>query len=164
MPTAKLHQIHADIDARVADIRQGQPDWPCAKGCDRCCRSLADWPQLTAAEWELLKTGLATLPADQLAHIQQTLTAAGPQPPRPVTCPLLDQTTGACPVYAYRPVACRSYGYYVQRGIGLYCDEIRDKADAGHWPAVLWGNHDALDRQLANQGEVRSLFDWFETL
>ena len=59
-----LHEIHRAIDARVQSIRDNHPDWQCSKGCDTCCRQLADIPRLSGAEWMLLREGLAALPAE----------------------------------------------------------------------------------------------------
>ena len=153
----KLQSLHADIDARVQHIRDENPDWPCAKGCDTCCRQLARLPQLTSAEWELLRPALAALPADQLETIRRRMDAVAGQNSAPVVCPLLDEASGACPVYAQRPVACRTYGFYVQRGIGLYCQEIKAGADRGELAEVVWGNQDAIERTLAESGETRAL-------
>lgn len=84
------------------------------------------------------------------------------QQDRPLTCPLLDRSNGTCPVYHQRPVACRTYGFYVQRDKGLYCHDIELQVDEGRLPSVVWGNHDAIDQRLAGLGESRSLSDWFE--
>ena len=159
--TAMITLLHADIDTRVSSIRKQTPDWPCAKGCDTCCRQLADVPQLTAEEWELLKAGLATLPAEQLAEIRRRIAELPAERPHRVTCPMLDPATGACPVYVQRPVACRTYGFYVQRDKGLYCAEIESRVAEGQLTEVVWGNHDVIDQQLASLGETRSLTDWF---
>ncbi|MFA7293143.1 MAG: YkgJ family cysteine cluster protein [Rhodocyclaceae bacterium] len=156
-----LRQLHADIDARVENIRENHPDWLCGKGCDSCCRRLAEVPQLTAAEWDLLQQGLAALTPEHLAQIHQDMAALAGQRTRPVVCPLLDQTTGACPVYAQRPVACRSYGFYVQRDKGLYCSDIESRVAEGALNNVIWGNHDAVDQRLAGLGESRPLTAWF---
>ena len=157
----KLDQIHRAIDERVQDIRNGHPDWLCGKGCDRCCRQLADIPGLTEAEWTLLKEGLAALPEERLAEIIGNVAKLFGQKARPVVCPLLDQSSGACPVYAYRPVACRTYGFYVQRNKGLYCAAIETQVSDGLLDRVVWGNHDAIDQQLAGQGETKLLTEWF---
>lgn len=159
--SASLFALHEDIDARAQHIREGHPDWLCSKGCDACCRRLADIPRLTQAEWELLKSGLAQLPAAQRAEIAAKVAALAHQPKPPLTCPLLDETSGACPVYRQRPVACRTYGFYVQRELGLYCGEIETRVAAGHLPTVIWGNHDVIDRQLAALGDTRTLTEWF---
>ena len=156
-----LSRLHQEIDARVASIREHHPEWLCGKGCDSCCRRLAAVPQLTAAEWELLRSGLAALAPEQLAAIRRDVADLASQTTRPVICPLLDRTTGACPVYAERPVACRSYGFYVQRDQGLYCHDIESQVAAGALADVVWGNHDAIDQRLASLGERRALTAWF---
>ena len=156
-----LQQLHLDIDRRVGSIRENRPDWQCGKGCDHCCRRLAAVPQLTAAEWALLQEGLAALTADQLQEISRKISALAEQPSRPIVCPLLDQTNGACPVYLQRPVACRSYGFYVQRDLGLYCHDIESLVAEGKLADVVWGNHDAIDQRLIGLGESRPLTEWF---
>jgi len=158
---SKLFSLHAEIDARVTSIREHHPDWQCAKGCDTCCRRLSEIPRLTAAEWDLLCEGLAPLPQALLQEISQKMSALAGQQARPVVCPLLDEQTGACPVYAQRPIACRSYGFYVQRNLGLYCQDIESRVAEGVLADVVWGNHDAIDQQLAGMGEVRDLTEWF---
>ena len=65
-----LAQLHLEIAARAQVIRDGRPDWQCAKGCDGCCRQLAAEPRLTVAEWDLLCQGLAGLPAGRLQDIR----------------------------------------------------------------------------------------------
>lgn len=157
-----LTQLHADIDVRVQTIRGDRPDWQCGKGCDSCCRRLADVPQLTVAEWNLLREGLTDLSAERFQEIRRNMATLSNQLPHPIICPLLDLSTGACPVYAQRPVACRTYGFYVQRDLGLYCHDIESRVADGALIAVVWGNHDAIDHQLAGLGEIRSLTDWFE--
>lgn len=156
-----LSRLHADIDARVQSVRESTPDWPCAKGCDGCCHRLAEIPALTGAEWELLKEGLAALPEEQRERIGRAIVALAESAARPVVCPLLDRATGACPVYRHRPVACRTYGFYVQRDRGLYCQEIESRVAAGTLSSVVWGNHDAIDARLSGLGEKRLLTEWF---
>lgn len=156
-----LNQLHADIDARVTAIRADNPDWLCRMGCDGCCRRLAEIPSLTAAEWLLLQDGLATLSPEQLQKIDQDLVALSTQVSRPIVCPLLDQSTGACRVYAYRPVACRTYGFYVERDKGLYCKDIESQVAQGEWVAMVWGNQNAIDQGLRGLGDKRNLTDWF---
>ena len=80
---------------------------------------------------------------------------------RPLTCPLLDRKAGACRVYVHRPIACRTYGFYVQRGLGLYCKDIETRVAAGQWADVVWGNHDAIDHRLSALDEKRDLTDWY---
>jgi len=158
---AQLSQLHADIDARVDSIRENRPDWLCGKGCDSCCKRLAEVPQLTADEWDLLREGLALLPPEKLVSLRKDMDALAAQQTRPVVCPLLDQTTGACPVYLHRPVACRTYGFYAQRDKGLFCSGIETLVAEGALTDVVWGNHDAIDRSLTTLGISRPLTEWF---
>lgn len=156
----KLAQLHVDIDVRVQTILEDRSDWLCTKGCDSCCRQLAEVPQLTLAEWDLLREGLKGLTTERLQEISKNMAALTQS--RPITCPMLDLAAGTCPVYAQRPVACRTYGFYAQRDKGLYCHDIETRVDDGTWADVVWGNHDAIDQQLAELGESRTLTDWFE--
>ena len=58
-------------------------------------------------------------------------------------------------------MACRTYGFYVQREHGLYCHAIESRVADGALADVVWGNHDAIDRRLSRLGEVRALDEWF---
>jgi len=156
-----LTQLHADIEARVRAIRDDNIDWQCRLGCDNCCRRLAEIPRLTAAEWDWLREGLAALSAELLLEIGQDIAALAEQTSRPIVCPLLDRSVGACRVYAHRPVACRTYGFYVQRDQGLYCKDIESRVAGGAWAEVVWGNQDAIDRRLSGLGDTRDLTEWF---
>ena len=162
MPKDKpLFQLHVEIDGRVNAIRAERADWLCGKGCDNCCRQLADIPRLTAAEWDLLQVGLKLLSTTRLEEIDRKIAALAGKPSRPVVCPLLDEATGACPVYLQRPVACRTYGFYVQRELGLYCSDIEAQVAGGALADVVWGNHDAIDQGLAALGDARALTEWW---
>jgi len=156
-----LTQLHVDIEARVSAIRDDNLDWLCRMGCDGCCRRLAEVPRLTAAEWDLLRDGLAALPSERLLEIGRNIAALDEQPLRPIVCPLLDRSAGACLVYVHRPVACRTYGFYVQRDQGLYCKGIQSRVAGGALGDVVWGNQDAIDRRLGSLGETRDLTEWF---
>lgn len=156
-----LTELHADIDTRVQAIRDEHPDWLCRRGCDGCCRRLAEIPRLTAAEWDWLQEGLAALSPELLQEIGRNIAALARRPARPIICPLLDQSAGACRIYAHRPVACRTYGFYVQRDQGLYCRDIEARVANGDLAEAVWGNHDAIDRSLRRLGDTRDLTEWF---
>lgn len=161
MSGTSLSEIHAEIDSRVGAIREGHPDWLCGKGCDSCCRRLADVPRLTSAEWELLRDGLAGLGAARLNDVARKIIALADGTARPVVCPMLDEDSGACPVYLQRPVACRTYGFYVDRDLGLYCRDIEALVAGGELDAVVWGNHEAIERKLVALEPARPLTEWF---
>jgi len=108
----------------------------------------------------VLKQGLEMLDASRLQAIRRAV-AALQDAAAPVVCPMLDLESGACPVYVHRPVACRTYGFYVQRALGLYCADIESRVAGAELDDVVWGNHDVIDRRLEATGEARSLVEWF---
>ena len=79
----------------------------------------------------------------------------------PHCLPVVDRSAGVCLVYAHRPVACRTYGFYVQRDQGLYCKDIESRVTGGAWAEVVWGNQDAIDRRLCSLSGTRDLTEWF---
>lgn len=157
----KLIQLHIDIDARVNAIRDSNTDWQCKMGCDGCCHRLAEIPQLTTTEWDLLRDGLSDLPPETFQEISLAVAALTNRIERLVVCPMLDKSLGACRVYAHRPIACRTYGYYVQHDKGLYCQDILEQVNSGALDEVVWGNQNSIDRQLKALGESKALTEWF---
>jgi Fe-S-cluster containining protein len=154
----KLIQLHEEIDARVNAIRETHTDWQCKMGCDGCCKRLAEIPYLTHSEWDLLRTGLMNLSAEIREEITQTVAELSTQF---VVCPMLDKSQGICRVYNYRPIACRTYGYYVQHDKGLYCNDILGRVSSGELDEVVWGNQNTIDRQLNHLGDSKTLTEWF---
>jgi uncharacterized protein len=158
-----LADIYDAIDRRVDAITAAQPLWPCQKGCDGCCRQLAQIPAMTAAEWRVLHQGFAQLAPATQAHVARHIRALDPASSAPVTCPFLDDANGACRIYAHRPAACRTYGFYVSRQGNLWCDMIQARDADGMSAGLILGNHDAVARQLEEDGgEIKSLVTWFE--
>jgi uncharacterized protein len=137
--------IDAAVAARCAATAAAVSDWPCRAGCADCCRSLAQLPALTVAEWERLE---AAVPADQQAAVASRIQAELAREQGPYTCPWLDDGRDVCLVYEARPVACRTYGFYVERDKGLYCSRIEKRVEAGEFGDVVWGNQVAVDEQL----------------
>ncbi len=152
-----LVELHREIDSRTQEIAASHGDWPCRKGCDTCCRRLAELPRLTRGEWELVEAGL-----DRLDHeVLRQVVARIRQGQTPV-CPFLDREAGSCLIYDHRPVACRTYGFYVERDLGLYCSEIERRVNSGEMADVVWGNVASIEAKLgARHGEKIGLLDWF---
>lgn len=159
-PMNTLIQLHADIDARINTIRSHH-DWQCKMGCDSCCHRLASIPLLTRMEWKWLCIGLTNLSPDILHDITQAITELSTSSKPLITCPMLDKSQGLCRVYEYRPIACRTYGYYVEHDKGLYCQEILEQVEKGLLQTVIWGNQKGIDRQLKALGERKDLTQWF---
>lgn len=148
------------IDAKVADRCAGTvaeiPDWPCRAGCADCCRSLAQLPSLTVAEWERLE---AAVPPAHQAAVTQRIREQLAKGQGPYTCPWLEPSNDRCLVYEARPVACRTYGFYVERDKGLYCSRIEHRVATGELDQVVWGNQVTVDEQLDAFGPRVSLAD-----
>jgi Fe-S-cluster containining protein len=149
--------LNDEIGARAAAIAAGAPPWPCRKGCDLCCRRLAAVPRLTAPEWELLREGIARLAPAARAEVAARIRNLDAAPP--VVCPLLDPAAGVCLVYDHRPVACRTYGFYVERDGGLYCRDILARVERGECENVVWGSAAAVERRLDEFGPRYDLRD-----
>lgn len=155
-----LTELQCDVEERARAIAARPGGWPCRKGCDACCRRLASVPRLTRPEWEALARGVAALPEAVRREVASRVEAlAGAV--RPVVCPLLDTASRVCLVYAHRPVACRAYGFYVERDAGLYCAAIQARVETGEYRDVVWGNYGAVERRLGELGEARGLREWF---
>lgn len=152
--------LDARIEARATATRQAHPWWPCAKGGDLCCRSLPHLPTITRAEWERLREALTALPpAVEEATRARTAEVSGA--PAPITCPMLDRESGACLVYAARPIACRTYGFYTERDAGLHCSRVTTAVEENaRDEPVVWGNGEAIADDMKRFGELASLEKW----
>lgn len=160
MPPVRLPVLDQAIDDRVDATRAAHAFWPCAKGCDRCCRSLPVLPTIRRAEWERLEAAVRALAPEVQEDFVRRVRAAEAMA-APLTCPVLDLASGACRTYEARPIACRTYGYYTERDGGLHCGIVTE-AVAGHGAEVVWGNGEAIERTLQALGEPRSLAAWLD--
>ena len=155
--------LYGIIEQRTRAITTKRPDWLCHKGCDQCCRELAQPPEVTAAEWAFIQQGLAELAPAVQKEVAARIQALAQGSQGPITCPLLDDATGACLVYAQRPAMCRMYGFYASGVDNLWCDMIQARYEAGAYDEVVLGNHSMVDRALQRSGgETQSLVMWFE--
>lgn len=131
------------VDAALADATRRSGPWlVCHKGCSQCCVGAFAINQLDAAR---LRQGLAELELcdpERAARIRERARAsvariAADFPGNPATgllaedqesedrfldfandepCPVLDPETGACELYAWRPLTCRVFGPPVRSG------------------------------------------------
>lgn len=114
---------------------------------------------MTRAEWEHLREGLEGLAPDVRAEVDARIAALADHREGLVTCPMLDVRDGACLVYAHRPAACRTYGFYVRRRDSLHCGIVAQATR--EMPDVVWGNQESVDDALSRlSGEEISLVDW----
>jgi Fe-S-cluster containining protein len=155
---AQLHLLQAEIDRRAGSVA-GSFDgaWPCRKGCGSCCTRLAAIPVLTRPEWEQLQAGLSAMPAEARRQIEARIQGLSDAP---VVCPLFDPESRSCLVYESRPIACRTYGFFVERDKGLYCGDILAMVESGNARAVVWGNAAGVEEQLDRLGARRDLKTW----
>ncbi len=152
-----LFLIHEQVRHRTQAIAAAHGDWPCQKGCDDCCRRLASTPRLTAEEWRQVNAALNELPPAILASVKERI-AALPGALRPITCPMLDLASGSCLIYGARPVACRTYGFYVDRDGVLGCSRIEQVSQV--CDSVMWGNHEGVESRLRSLGPAHELTFW----
>jgi Fe-S-cluster containining protein len=155
----RLYQIQEAVRLRTEEVVSTHSGWPCRKGCDECCRRLASMPRVSRLEWQWIEAAVENLPAGTAELVRRRI-ADSARAERPVLCPLLDTASGACLVYAARPVACRAYGFYAERESVLGCGRI--EAIAAQSPEIVWGNHAALEETLRQLGPARELFEWVE--
>ena len=149
-----LVELCRDVQTRCEATLVAHPEWPCRKGCDDCCRNLAAVPRLSREEWQRVRQAIATLPeSTRIAVLHRLRNLANPQ--RPLVCPLLDDQTHACLIYEARPVACRTYGFYVERDSVLGCSRI--EAMAQERSDVVWGNHQAIADRV---GPTHDISEW----
>jgi Fe-S-cluster containining protein len=153
LPDPLLAALDARIDERVAAFRAARPEWPCRRGCDACCRSLARPLELTAAEWQRVNAAVAALAPAARADVEARLSALRARVARgdegPLVCPYLDEAQGACRIYEARPLACRTYGFYVARDGPETCSIIDRVLSEQGAAGAIWGNAEALAADVA---------------
>lgn len=152
-----LISIQQEISHRVAELSSAHPHWPCRKGCDDCCRSLAAQPSVTQPEWAAIAAAIDQLPPE-IARACRDAIRQSASATRPVVCPLLNRETASCRIYNARPVVCRTYGFYAERHFVLGCHRV-EQLDA-ETPGILWGNHLGVESRLAELGESAPLAAW----
>ena len=157
----QLMDLYEQLDRRVEAILSQRPDWPCRLGCDACCRALGQLLEITEAEWNYLREGVAQLPPAVRAACEDAVLTAEPSSAGLYTCPFLNEETGGCRVYQHRPAACRMFGFYVSRIGNRWCNSIQAQDDAGELEGMVLGNQDAVEQQLTRLfGPARAISVW----
>ncbi len=113
-----------------------------------------------------MSAGLRALPRRVRAQVARCLAALPLEDSvaQAVICPFLDRDAGCCNIYAQRPAACRTYGFYVDRGEGLWCQRVESLHAYGAPAGVVLGNHAALLSTLQRDlGPSHSVRTWWET-
>ncbi|UBF29951.1 YkgJ family cysteine cluster protein (plasmid) [Kovacikia minuta CCNUW1] len=148
-----LQSLEIQIESRVRAIRIDRDWWPCQRGCDACCRHLAQPLELSPAEWERVDAAVARLPDAAQAIVEQRIDALLQQIAEQtlssaVVCPYLDEQEGACRIYDSRPIACRTYGFFVTRDHNQYCEQIETLVHNRSDGAIVWGNAEAIRNDI----------------
>jgi Fe-S-cluster containining protein len=111
----------------------------------------------------LVREGIGALPLEVRQEVEERLRNLKRGEDGRVVCPFLDREAGACLIYEYRPLACRTYGFYVERDKGLYCGEIEAGVERGEYDGVIWGNAERVEARAKGLGEVRGIDEWWGT-
>jgi Fe-S-cluster containining protein len=116
-------------------------------------------PLITREEWQEIAAQLERLEPITAAAIRERIRKSQ-SASRPIVCPMLDERSGTCLIYEARPIACRAYGFYVERESVLGCHRIKLIADES--PGVIWGNSVALEDKLKPLGPAAELYHWLD--
>jgi Fe-S-cluster containining protein len=176
------HQLVQIVDAATADAAHRSGHWlHCRLGCTQCCIGIFSITQLDAAR---LRAGLAALELESTEKAMAIRQRAAESvrrltpgfPGDPVTgqldesdlryddfandepCPALDPATGACDLYAARPITCRVFGPPIRSedGIGV-CELNFDGATEQEiFAAELDTTWSALETSLNSDAETQS--------
>jgi len=180
--TREDRQLVQIIDAASADAARRSGSWlHCRLGCTQCCIGIFPITQLDAAR---LREGLAALESEDPAKAaavrcraaesvqrlrhdfpgDQVIGQLDESDPRyedfanDEPCPVLDPATGACDLYAARPVTCRVFGPPIRSegGIGV-CELNFDGASESEiLAAELDTSWSPLETALSTEAEARS--------
>jgi Fe-S-cluster containining protein len=103
------------VDAALADAARKSGPWlVCRSGCTECCMGPFDITPLDAIRLRQGLDELATRDPGRAAQIRTRARRATGAEDEP--CPALDPATGACDLYAARPLTCRAFGPAVRCG------------------------------------------------
>lgn len=159
----KLQMIDEQIEARVQAIHAEHDWWLCRRGCDGCCRQLALPPELSQLEWARVDEAVAALDPTVRVEVDKKIDALLVQIAEDtvephIVCPYLDKQSGSCLIYDARPIACRTYGFFVERNSDLYCKLIETEVKA-RGNDIVWGNAEVINEELMRLGGQTITFE-----
>lgn len=159
-----LQGLDERIELRVQAIRAERDWWPCQRGCDHCCRHLAHPPELTAVEWERVDEAIAQLSSSERVVVEQRINALLQQISEDaldsfVVCPYLNEQEGICRIYDARPIACRTYGFFVARDHDQYCQQIETEIHERGENAIIWGNAETVRHDIEQMSGTPIAFE-----
>lgn len=170
------------VDAATADAARRSGHWlHCRLGCTQCCIGIFNISQLDAAR---LREGLAALESEdpekaaairrRAADSVRRLTPEFPgnaatgqldesdpsfeEFANDEPCPALDPITGACDLYATRPITCRVFGPPIRsdEGIGVCELNFNGANEVEIFDAELDTSWSPLETELSSQAEASS--------
>jgi Fe-S-cluster containining protein len=112
---ARDRELIQIVDQALAEAARRSGPWlVCRLGCTSCC--MGEFP-ITPLDARRLRQGMAELDAREPGRAERVRErarhfSAGDDEP----CPALDPETGACDLYAARPITCRAFGPPVRCG------------------------------------------------
>ncbi len=150
-----MNRIYNDIDYFMKE--EIYPHTVCVKGCAHCCT--------VPVQVSLIE---ASYIAQQTSHkLQRSVKSRYKMPPLVTSyCPLLDQETGTCSAYEYRPLACRLFATFDSWSFCekndqkhyIHCFESQPIFKVVHNFLLIQSQHSADAESLAAVAEIR---DWF---
>lgn len=118
-------RLTSEVDTAMAEAVRRSGAWiACRIGCTQCC--LGPFP-VSQLDVRRLQAGMAALEPEQAARLRTraaayaaqigALDADGlPEGMDDIPCPALDPVTGACELYEWRPITCRTFGPATKTG------------------------------------------------
>lgn len=153
--------LREQVATRAAAMEATHSPWPCRAGCDACCRRLGALLTISEVEFDALWSALQRLPPSVQREVATRVAASEPDAQGHYVCPLLDTEAGRCRVYAARPIACRTYGYYAGRNGDYWCERVTEHVGERRGTLVA-GNQLAVDRERDQAlGASMDLRRWF---
>jgi len=149
-----INNLKHSIQTTIDNILLQYNNWPCNKGCDYCCNNIEHMPYLTIEEIEMLNEGIKLLDKHVIENIKVKIKNLNEHFTH-FKCPFIS-SEGHCLVYDHRPIACRTYGFYISninKSKGLFCYKIQELESSNKLNHIIWGNYNVISTQLESMGK-----------